>query len=579
MTRHSASLRSADVVVVGAGHNGLVAACYLARSGADVLVVERYATPGGMTSTNPLAPEAPDHLINEASIHASLFRTTKIDAELALSSKYGLRQRVIDPAHVHLGPEGESIAMWRDPMRTVEEIKRFSRRDAQKWLELSNVIAKATAIGLPMMQTSPTRPALRNVIEALKAVVNGRRELREIVRWVSISQREAIEAYFEHPMVRGPLTVNLPFMQFDADLSGWALIYLGVLQKWGVAMFEGGTGALPAALIRCLQAHGGRVRCGAPVSGLVVERGRVTGVRLQDGEEIRATKAVLTACAPSLVLNKLLPQGLLPDKLAHAARNIPTKSTGYGNCKVDVALKGKVALTRHQEWRAANLPGDRVDLRLPCVTWSTHEQSLIAGEQCVKGEVPDMIPGLSQVTTAFDPKMAPEGHDTWWFWSGLVPSTPTDDWDTVREQIARNVLANCAQYYDGLEELEIARRTLTPRDLEQRFGAPDGNVYHVDPIITRFGPARPAMGLGGYKTPVPGLYLSGSGTHPIAGINGMPGMNAAKTLIRELKHSRDTRAPTDPTRFARTTFHKLQERPHHERVSLDPASAAQLSRR
>jgi phytoene dehydrogenase-like protein len=545
MSFDSRRMRGAEVVVVGAGHNGLVAACYLAKAGADVLVVERYATPGGMTSTNPMAPEAPDHLINEASIHASLFRTTNIDAELGLSAKYGLRQRLIDPAHVHLGPDGESIAMWRDPMRTVEEIKRFSRRDAQKWIELSNVIAKATAIGLPMMQTNPVRPELRNVLASLKAVAKGRKELREIGRWVSISQKEAIEEYFEHPMVRGPLTVNLPFMQFDADLSGWALIYLGVLQKWGVAMFEGGTGAFPAALIRCLEAHGGRVRCSAPVRELTVAGGRVTGVRLEDGEEVSASKAVLTACGPSLVLNKMLPEGLLPEQVMHAARNIPTTSTGYGNCKINVALKGKVALRRHQAWRASNLPGDPVDLRLPCVTWSTHEQSLIAGQQCVKGEVPEMIPGLSQVTTAFDPKMAPEGHDTWWFWSGLVPCKPNEDWDVVREKIANNVLSDCAQYYDGLEEFEIARRTLTPRDIEQRFGAPDGNVYHVDPIVSRFGPSRPAMGLGGYKTPVPGLYLSGSGTHPIAGINGMPGMNAAKTLIKAMRRDKDgTFAPS-----------------------------------
>lgn len=529
------SRRRAEVVVVGAGHNGLVAACYLAKAGADVLVLERWSTPGGMTSTNPMAPEAPDHLINEASIHASLFRTTNIDAELELSAKYGLRQRLIDPAHVHLGPGGESIAMWRDANRTAEEIKRFSQRDARRWLELSNVIAKATAIGLPMMQTNPVRPAAKNVLATLKAIGQGRRELKEIARWVSISQKEAIEEYFEHPMVRGPLTVNLPFMHFDADLSGWALIYLGVLQKWGVAMFEGGTGAFPAALIRCLEAHGGRVRCDAPVRELIVAGGRVTGARLDDGEEVTASGAVVTACGPTIVLNEMLPSGLLSEKLEHAARNIPTKSTGYGNCKINVALSGKVSLPRHQAWRASNLPGDPVDLRLPCVTWSTHEQSLIAGEQCAKGEVPEMIPGLSQVTTAFDPKMAPEGHDTWWFWSGLVPSSPNEDWDKVRDQIARNVLSDCARYYEGLDQLEIARRTLTPHDIEQRFGAPDGNVYHVDPIVSRFGPARPAIGLGGYRTPIPGLYLSGSGTHPIAGINGMPGMNAAKTLIKDLK--------------------------------------------
>ena len=194
-----------------------------------------------------------------------------------------------------------------------------------------------------------------------------------------------------------------------------------------------------------------------------------------------------------------------------------------------------MSLPKHQEWRQNNLPGDPVDLRLPCVTWSTHEQSLEAGEACVRGDVPEMIPGLSQVTTAFDPSMAPEGHDTWWFWSGLVPARPNETWDVVRDKITDRVVKDCGRFYEGLEDLEIARRPLTPYDLEQRFRAPSGNVYHVDPIITRFGPARPAIGLAGYATPVPGLFLSGSGTHPIAGINGMPGMNAAKAVITALR--------------------------------------------
>lgn len=527
--------RAADVIVAGAGHNGLVAACYLAQAGLDVLVVEAHTTAGGMTATNEWLPEAPGHMVNEASIHASLFRTTNIDAELELSKKYGLRQRLINPAHVHLGPEGESIAMWREAERTIEEMKRFSRKDAEQWRELSEIISAATAMGLPMMQTNPVKPEGKRVLEALKAVAKGRKQLKKILHWASISQKEAIEEYFEHDMVRGPLTVNLPFMAFDADASGWALIYLGVYQKWGVAMFEGGTGAFPAALVRCLEDHGGRVRCSAPVAQMLMRGGRVSGVVLEDGEEITARKGVVTACGPTIALGELLPDGVLDERLTRKVEHIPTRSTGYGNIKVNVALKGQVALTRHQEWRKQNLPGDPVDLRLPCVTWSTHQQSLDAGEACVRGEVPEMIPGLSQVTTAFDPKMAPEGHDTWWFWSGLVPSKPVEDWDAVKEKAEERILADCAQYYDGLDSLEIARRTLTPKGLEERFRAPHGNVYHVDPIITRFGPLRPAAGLAGYVTPVPGLFLSGSGTHPIAGINGMPGMNAAKTIIKTLE--------------------------------------------
>jgi phytoene dehydrogenase-like protein len=520
---------SADVIVAGAGHNGLVAACYLARAGLDVLVVEAHATAGGMTATNPMAPEAPGHLINEASIHASLFRTTNIDAELGLSKRFGLRMRPIDPAHVHLGPEGESIAMWRDPQRTADEIRHFSRRDAAAYIDLCRIIRSAVAIGLPMMQTSPTRPAPRALARMLREVARGRRELREIAGWITASQREVIEERFEHDMVRGPLTTNLPFMHFDDDLSGWALIYLGVLERVGVAMFEGGTGSFPAALMSCLASLGGRVMTGAPVEQLVVRGGRVTGVRIAGGEEIVARRAVVTAFSPKTVLTRLLPEGVLSRELAVRAERIPTRRTGATDYKLNIALKGKVDLRRHHRWR-----GDGLDLRLPCTTWSTHRQALDAFDDCVRGDVPAMVPGLSQITTAFDPAMAPEGHDTFWFWTGLTPADPRDGWDVARDQITERVIKDASQYFEGLEDLEIARRPLAQPDIEARFWAIDGNVYHVDPVITRFGPLKPARGLAGYDTPVAGLFLTGSGTHPVAGISGMPGQNCARRVLQVL---------------------------------------------
>ena len=521
--------RSADVIVAGAGHNGLVAACYLAKAGLDVLVLEAHSTPGGMTATNAMAPEAPDHLINEASIHASLFRTTNIDKELGLSAQYGLRMRPIDPAHVHLGYEGESIAMWRDPRRTADEIRHFSAKDADAYVELCRIISHAVDIGLPMMQTSPVKPSPKALGKALKAMANGRKDLLEIARWATSSQQEVIEERFEHDMVRGPLTTNLPFMPFDADLSGWALIYLGVLEKVGVAMFEGGTGSFPKALIRCLEAHGGSVRTSAPVEQILVRGGRAVGVRLAGGEEITAGKAVLTAFSPKTVLTKLLPAGVLPEPYANRAAHIPTKSTGATDYKLNIALKGKLTMPRHTKWRS-----DGLDLRLPCTTWNTHQQALDAFDACIKGEVPEMIPGLSQITTAFDPSMAPPGHDTFWFWTGLTPADPRDGWDVARKQITERVIANAAEYFEGLEDLEIARRPLAQPDLEERFWAIDGNVYHVDPIITRFGPLKPAVGLANYDTPIKGLYLSGSGTHPVAGISGMPGQNAAARILKLL---------------------------------------------
>jgi phytoene dehydrogenase-like protein len=521
-------LRSADVVVVGAGHNGLVSAAYLAKAGLDVLVVEAYKTPGGMTSTNPMAPEAPDYMINEASLQASLLRTTTIDKDLKLGTKYGLKQRVIDPAHVQLNYDGSSLALWRDPRRTAEELKHFSPRDADALIDLYRVIDSAVQIGLPLMQTHPTRPALSAVLKTLKAAAKGRKELFAIANWATSSHAEALDEFFEHDVIKAALLIGLPFMPFNADLGGWALIYLGVLSKYGVAMFEGGTQSFPKALIDCITEYGGRVRCDSPVDELIVSGGRVTGVRIKGtGEEIHARRAVLTAFSPASTLKYLLPKGVLSDKLQNRVDHIPTKGRGISDYKLNVALSGKITMPVHEKWR-----GDGLDLRLPCNSYHDYQQTLQAARDCARGEVPQHVPGLALCATAFDESMAPPGCDMFWFWTGLTPSDPKIGWDKARDQITETVISQSAHYYNGLDKFEVARRPLAQPDIAERFSAIDGNVYHVDPIITRFGPRRPAPGLAGYRTPVPGLFLTGSGTHPIAGINGMPGKNAADTMIK-----------------------------------------------
>jgi phytoene dehydrogenase-like protein len=527
-------MRAADVVVVGAGHNGLVAAAYLAKAGLDVLVVEAYKTPGGMTSTNPMAPEAPDYLINEASLQASLFRTTTIDRDLKLSAKYGLRQRVIDPAHVQLNYDGSSLALWRDPRRTAEELKHFSRKDADALLDLYRVIDAAVAIGLPLMQTHPTRPALSAVLKTAKAAVKGRRELSAIANWATSSHAEALDEYFESDVIKAALLIGLPFMPFNADLGGWALIYLGVLSKYGVAMFEGGTGSFPKALIGSLQDNGGRVRTSSPVDELIVKDGRVVGVRVRGGEEIYAKRGVLTAFSPASVLKYLLPKGVLSPKLQNRVDHIPTKGRGISDYKLNIALKGKISMAKHEKWRDSQGIGG-VDLRLPCNSYHDYQQTLAAARACARGDVPEHVPGLAIAPTAFDESMAPPGCDMFWFWTGLTPSDPRVGWDQARKEITETVIRDSEHYYQGIEQFEVARRALAQPDIAERFSAIDGNVYHVDPIITRFGPRRPAPGLAGYRTPVPGLFLSGSGTHPIAGINGMPGKNAAETMIKFLR--------------------------------------------
>lgn len=522
--------READVIVVGSGHNGLVAAAYLAKAGLDVLVVEASPTAGGMTSTNPFAPEAPEYMINEASIQASLFRTTTIDRDLGLSRNYGLRQTVIDPAHFQLSADGASLGLWRDPRRTAAELAYFSKKDARALIELYEVIDAAVEIGLPMMQTSVTQPEIKNILKSARALAKNRKQLSALGRWMSSSQAEAVEESFEHDMIRAPMLSSLPFMPFDADMSGWSLIYLGVLSKYGVAMFHGGTGSLPKALIGVIKDNHGDVITNSPVEELIVTNNRCTGVRIKGGTEIHARRAVLTACSPKTTLTRLLPRGVLEPKKQNAADHIPTRKRGIADAKVNVALSGRVDLSKHEKWR-----GDGIDLRQACNCYHTYEQALEAARACVRGQVPDAIPGLAQVTNSFDPSMSPPGKDLWWFWTGLTPSFPEEGWDVARKKITDSIIKDADMYYKGVEDMQVAVRPLVLPDIEERFWAVDGSVYHVDPTISRFGPNKPVAGFAGYKTPVEGLYLTGSGTHPVAGISGMPGQNAARTMLKHFK--------------------------------------------
>lgn len=522
--------REVDVVVVGSGHNGLVSAAYLAKAGLEVLVVEAAPTAGGMTSTNSFAPEAPEYTINEASIQASLFRTTSINEDLQLSTKYGLRQTVIDPAHFQLAADGSSLGLWRDPRKTASELEYFSRKDARALLELYEVIDAAVAIGLPMMQTNVVQPEVKSILKAAKGAMKSRKQLAALGRWMSSSQVEAIEESFEHDMIRAPLLTSLPFMPFDADLSGWALIYLGVLSRYGVAMFHGGTGSLPKALIGVIKDNRGEIITNSPVEQLIVVNNRCTGVRIRGGAEISARRGVLTACSPKTTLTRLLPRGILEHKKQVAADHIPTRKRGIADAKVNVALSGRIDMSKHEKWR-----GDGIDLRLACNCYHTYQQAVDAARACVRGKVPDAIPGLAQVTNAFDPSMSPAGKDLWWFWTGLTPSFPEDGWDVARKQITDSIIKDANEFYKGVEDLQVAVRPLVLPDIEERFWAIDGSVYHVDPTLSRFGPNKPVAGFAGYRTPVEGLFLTGSGTHPVAGISGMPGQNAARTMLKQFR--------------------------------------------
>ena len=361
----------------------------------------------------------------------------------------------------------------------------------------------------------------------------GARRLAGLRSFVADSHAEVIEERFEHPMVRGPLAALPCFSPITMDGNGWSLIYFGFIHRYGISRGAGGSGALTDALERCLLAAGGSIRTSAQVEEILVEGGRVSGVRIEGGEEVRAA-AVISSANPKLTLTELLPAGTLPEATQTQADRIPTASTHASSFKVDLAFSGRVELSRHQAWRE-----DGVDLRKPVIGWATFEDHVEAWDACRRGVTPKTWPSLCILPTAVDPSQAPDDQDTLWLWTGIAPVDPHEPWRSIKDRAAKEAIDQASAYFD-FDELEIGRKVSTPEDIAERFLAPDGNVYHVDVTSLRFGPLRPARGLAGYETPVPGLFITGAGTHPVAGICGIPGQLAARTAM--------DRAPMEPSK-------------------------------
>jgi phytoene dehydrogenase-like protein len=516
-----------DVIVVGAGHNGLTAGSYLAKQGLSVLALEASPSAGGMTSTNAVLPQAPGHRINEGAMDASLIRTSTVPHDLDLA-RFGLRDVEADPPYAWLDDDGSSLCVWRDPQRTADELRRFSASDARAFLELSNTLDSMLNVAVPYMNTNPMRPALRPVLRGGLRSMRRPKRLLGAARLFTASHAEIIDEGFSHRSIRALLAALPCFAPISQDGTGWVLVYFGLIQRAGVGRYVGGTGAITDALERCFLHHGGEIRCSTGVEEILVSGRRAVGVRLEGGEEVRA-RAVITSSNVKTALTQLLPQGTLSPSVARRAAHIPTAGTNASSFKFDLALSGRLELSEHQTNRT-----DDVDLRKPALCYSSFEDHVDAWEACARGEMPERLPMITIIPTAADPSQAPEGQDTVWSWTGIAAASPKTPWEGVADGVGQREIDRAARFLDGLNELEIARQVMTPPKFEERFSVPDGNVYHVDPTALRFGPLRPAVGLASFSSPVDGLFLSGGGMHPSAGICGVPGKLAAAAALKHL---------------------------------------------
>ena len=520
---------SHDMIVVGAGHNGLVAANYLANVGLDVLVVEASDEIGGMTMTAPMIAEAPHHLINHCAVDPILWGAGPPARDLALED-HGLNWVKVDPAFVYLHPDGASIAFWRDPRKTADEIRHFSQADAGAYLEFVEFLDAFYDLIFPLMCTNPARPDLRTIVKVVRAAVRHRKHLANLAQFMLASGKEVIAEQFEHPVVRSALHVacgaTMPSTQPGSTLQ---FLLLAAVHRVPCLRPVGGTQAIPDALARRLESRGGSITTGSGVSEIRVEGGRAVGVVLNDGREIDATHGVLTSCDPQQTLLHLLPKGTLPDRVEHRARAIPSNGSGWGQMKIDIAASARIDLSRFQARRA-----DGLDLRLSSHWIGTEEgieRSYAASAAGIMPAADDLV-FYNAVPSAADPTQAPAGQDTLYLLAVAVPFAPPEGWSALKKSASERVIGQAATFYGGLSGMEIGRQVHTHEDIRDLMHVTGGCHPHVDQVLSRAGPLRPALGLGGYQTPVKGLFLGGSGSHPGGSVTGLPGYNSARVAIR-----------------------------------------------
>jgi phytoene dehydrogenase-like protein len=523
-----------DVVIVGGGHNGLVAGCFLARAGLNVAVVEQRKRLGGMAASGAFVETAPSHVLSPGAYENVYLRAAGVARELELH-RFGYRE--LDAAGwAWIGDGGESLVLQRDVAATVADIARFSRRDASRYRELVEVGVKLLRIQDRYGLGPPSRPSLRTVALALRAVLGDRRVRALLGTMLSGTAADAIESTFESDPVRGLFagtgTILCPL---TVDGSAIAMLASSLLHHHGAARPVGGMGGLISALERCLHSFGGSILTGSAVSAVRGGSARGGGVRadaveLEDGTVLGARRAVIAACAPQLVPG--LVGDALPAPVAARLRAAPANATGVGTLTVSMALSGRLELPRHER---------EFDLRRPTLFAGTFEDVLTASAQAARGEVPDRATYCLAIFTAIDPSQAPPGEDVVQLYAP-APVEARGGWEISREEAARRLVAKVSEAAPRLAEVEIGRYVETSADLAARTGAVNGCIYHVDHLPTRLGPLRPALGAGGYRTPVPGLYLGSAGCHPGGGVSGLPGKLCAATVIKDLRRDQGHRS-------------------------------------
>jgi beta-carotene ketolase (CrtO type) len=516
-----------DAIIIGAGHNGLTCAAYLARAGRKVLVLEAWPEIGGMCRTEEIIPEAPGFRTSSCALDTLLTNIpVSVVDELELS-KYGLEFVWPDPWGSYVNPDGASIAMWRSAARTKEEIAKFSRKDAAAFEHINKVFGDAFKVIAPYLQDHPIYPRPRTVLEVAGKALKSQRSLREAARLMLGSPEQLLMERFEREEVRAGLASLASWSQLPiwepGSLGGLAIC--DAYFTFGCSRPVTGAGAFTQALAAVVRAHGGVVRANAPVAKVMVRDGIAQGVALESGEEIWA-KQVVGAISPKTLISDLLDPEWVPEKVADEVRAMRVLGPNIAPMKVDAALTHAphLACGRDELWQGLMLMAP------------TMEDVKKAQMSCLNKELPTSLQLSPVLPSVIDRSLVPAGSEGETLYVYL-PTVPCEiagkDWSDVRESFGEAIFDELELYIPGLKAATIGTYIKTPREVSEEVYR--GNLYHVDISLNQMGPNRPTRSLSGYRTPVKGLWHSAAGAHPVGALNGWSGRSTARVVEKQLR--------------------------------------------
>jgi phytoene dehydrogenase-like protein len=524
-----------DVIVVGAGHNGLTAAAYLARAGLSTLVLERREIVGGCCITEEIAPGC---RASTTSYIASMLRPEVI-RDLDLGA-HGLRMVPCDPSILVAFEDGTVLPWWAERERAVAEFRKVSARDAATFVRVDDKLKKLARYFQPFFLKPPPDVRATGVAGFLELLHTGKRfrgisgdEIAEIVSFFTGSLGDFLDRTYESEKMKTLFLANNVYGKHGGPYdNGSALGLLFHLLSGGEGEIQGfyghvigGMGSITQALAAAARSRGAEIVTSAPVAKIDSRNGQARGVILEDGTEIKS-HLVLSNADPKRTFLRMVDASELPEGFRTAIEGIKMA----GPCaKVNFVLSEEPHFTgMPREWTKSQR------------SFCTLVPSLEFAERCYDaakfGEIPEDLWVDCVVASNVDDTLAPAGKHIMTCFVQYVPYKLREGtWDEKRNLLGDRVVKMIARYAPNFSNSILARQILTPLDLERTYGLTEGNIFHGDLSLEQLFFMRPVPGWAQYRTPVRGLYLCGAGAHPGGGVTGAPGYNAAHQALRDMK--------------------------------------------